>query len=110
VTFQTADVTTTSSTAAIGGDYTSRSYKVTLPANSTATKRVDIDVRSDTVFEVDETFQVQLSNPVNARLGTSVGTGTIVENDHRPRLSLDPSPSVMERNGTPVVMLASART
>ena len=51
-------------------------------------KNVPIDVIGDTTVEDDETFQIVLSNPVNATLGAPLpslsprGTGTIANDDH----------------------------
>jgi hypothetical protein len=44
-------------------------------------RTLTVNVRGDTVYEPDETFQVTLSNPVGATLGTSVAIGTILNDD-----------------------------
>jgi len=49
------------------------------PAETSRT--ITVNVRGDTVYETDETFQVTLSNPVGAVLGTSVAIGTIRNDD-----------------------------
>ncbi len=45
------------------------------------TRTLTVNVQGDTVYEPDETFQVTLSNPVGATLGTSVAIGTILNDD-----------------------------
>jgi hypothetical protein len=42
---------------------------------------VNVSVLGDATAEVNETFSVTLSSPVNASLGTAVGTGTITNDD-----------------------------
>jgi hypothetical protein len=44
-------------------------------------KTVSVPVNGDTQVELNETFFVQLSNPVNATLSKAQGTGTIVNDD-----------------------------
>jgi hypothetical protein len=93
------------------GDYQTKSGTLTFPANTKTKQQILVPVRGDTTHEPDETFQVQLSNPVNAQLGTSVATGTITDDDLRPRLTIDPTAVVTEGNGSPnatVVLTVSA--
>ena len=49
-----------------------------------------VTVCDDAAAEPDETFEVMLSSPTNARVGTFAGTatGTIVNNDHPPVVSV----------------------
>ncbi|MCX5930952.1 MAG: S8 family serine peptidase, partial [Cyanobacteria bacterium] len=48
------------------------------------TKALSIDVAGDTLFEPDETFSVQLLNPSNAILATSLASATIINDDPAP--------------------------
>jgi hypothetical protein len=80
-------VTTSNGTASAPGDYTALSTTVTIPAGDT-TKTVDVGVKGDTLDEPDETFQLTLSAPVNATLGDGSATGTILDDDDPPALSV----------------------
>jgi hypothetical protein len=68
-------------------DYTSLSTTLTFTPGQTS-KQVTVLVDGDTSIESDETFNITLSNPVNAALGTwSTAVGTIV-NDDMPTVSV----------------------
>jgi hypothetical protein len=71
VDFQTAD-----GTAIAGQDYLPQSGKLSIPAGATS-ETITIPIIADTVAEPDETFTVNLGNPVNATLATAAGVGTI---------------------------------
>jgi len=60
-----------------GAEYTKKSGTLTIPANSQS-GAIDVTVKGDSLREENKTFYVQLSNPVNAKIGTAKGTGTIV--------------------------------
>ncbi|MFN8531109.1 MAG: Calx-beta domain-containing protein [Anaerolineae bacterium] len=66
-------------TATAGSDYTDSSLIHTLlfPAGTT-TQTITIDVNGDTTAETDETFFVNLSNPVNATISDTQGLGTLL--------------------------------
>lgn len=49
---------------------------------------VSIPIMEDNIDELDETYTVELSNPVNATILTSQGTATIEDNDPPPVLSV----------------------
>src|SRR5205823_5398689 len=57
-------------------------------ANET-TKQITVLVNGDTTFEVSETFTVHLSNAMGATISNANGTGTIVNDDTAPSLSID---------------------
>ncbi|MCB9016960.1 MAG: HYR domain-containing protein, partial [Lentimicrobiaceae bacterium] len=81
----TVDYATANGTATTGdSDYTATSGTLTFAVGET-TKTITVLVNGDTKIEADETFTVALSNLVtNGRsitLGTSTGTGTIVNDD-----------------------------
>ena len=44
-------------------------------------KTISVPIIGDTLFEGDESFSVQLLNPVNATIDRSIGIGTIVDDD-----------------------------
>ena len=78
VDYSTANGTFNPATA--GSDYTARSGTLSFAAGET-TKTIAIQVTGDTLVEPDETFLLNLSNPVNTLLPTGHGVGTIVDDD-----------------------------
>ena len=62
---------------------------------------ITVTVNGDTLDEADETFFVNLSNPINATIppGQDVGTGTIVDDDPAPTVTLSLSGSPLAENG-----------
>ncbi len=75
VNYATAD-----GTAKAGTDYTASSGTLTIPAGQTEVY-VDVPIKGDSLRQADQVFYVNLSAPVNATLGTSQATGTIVNSD-----------------------------
>jgi len=63
-------------------DYVPNSGSVNF-ASGVTTQTIDIMVNGDLVDEADETFFVDLTNPINATIGIPQGTGTI-QNDDSP--------------------------
>lgn len=88
----TIDYAITGGTATGSGtDFTLASGTLTILAGST-TGTIPIDVVDDAEQEADETVEVTLSNPDNARLGTTAThTYTIVDNDG-PRIEIATDP------------------
>jgi probable HAF family extracellular repeat protein len=77
---------TANGTATAGSDYTAQSGTVTFaPGQRSAT--ITVVVKGDTSGEPNETFQVNLSQPVGAVIADGQGVGTIV--DDEPRLIID---------------------
>ncbi len=75
------DYTTKDGTATTAGnDYVADSGTVSFVGGSTSEK-VSITVKGDTTVEPNETFSLQLSNPVNLTLAKTSATGTIVNDD-----------------------------
>jgi hypothetical protein len=81
VNFATADG---SATAA---DYAATSGTLTFAPGETS-KTITVSVKGDTNDEFNETFTVNLSGAVNATLADGTGTGTIVDDDGSPALSV----------------------
>src|SRR5262249_45789983 len=72
-------------TAQGGNDFNSVSQAIPVTFDpGTTTQPFTVAVLGDTTVEPDETFTVNLSNPVNATLGTAQGTGTIRNDDQGP--------------------------
>nr|MDJ0519800.1 DUF4347 domain-containing protein [Trichodesmium sp. MO_231.B1] len=76
----TVDYITTDNTATTPEDYTGISNTTTIVAGQT-TASITVDIIDDTIDELDETFNIDLSNPVNATIADDQGIGTIVDND-----------------------------
>ena len=84
--------TTSGGTAIAGTDYVAQTGTLTFAVGETS-KTVTIVVNGDTTDEPNETFQLVLSNAVNATSSQSPGTGTILDDD-------DPvSVSIADANG-----------
>ena len=64
-----------------GSDYTATSGTLTISSGSTS-GTIIVPVIGDTKYEPDETFSVTLGTPTGAILGTSQGTGTILNDDY----------------------------
>ncbi len=80
VNYATVDVTTSGSS-----DYLPRGGTITMPAG-TNSATVTVPIVGDTLSELTETFDVVLSNPVNARIAKGIGVGTILDDDALPLL------------------------
>jgi hypothetical protein len=76
----TVDYATTDGTALQPDDYVAKSGTLTLSAGETS-KTVGVTIKGDSVDEPDETFTLELSNPVNATIADGTGQGTIKDND-----------------------------
>jgi beta-glucanase (GH16 family) len=75
VNYATAD-----GTARAGTDYTASSGTLTIAPGQTEVY-VDVPIKGDSLRQADQVFYVNLSAPVNATLGTSQATGTIINSD-----------------------------
>ena len=77
----TVNFTTADGTALVSGDdYTATSGTLTFAPGET-TKTVTVTVKGDITDEANETFVVNLSNPINATIADGQGQGTITDND-----------------------------
>ena len=76
----TVDYATSNGTATAGADYTAASGTLTFNAGDT-TKTFNVTITNDTSDEVDETYTVSISNPINATIANATATGTITDND-----------------------------
>lgn len=85
----TVSYATTAGTATAGTDYTTTSGTLTFAPGEVA-KTVNVSVIGDNVFELDETFSVGLSAPsANATIATASATGTILNDETQPTLSIN---------------------
>lgn len=83
----TVNYATSDGTAVAGQDYTTRSGTLTFAAGTTS-QTVAVPVVGDALNEVNETFTVNLSSPVNATVLLGRGMGTILDDDPSPSLSI----------------------
>jgi hypothetical protein len=92
----TVHYSTADGSALASSDYNASSGTVTFAPGQTS-KTIDIAILGDTTSEPNETFTVTLDTPTNAMLATPVGTGTIVDDDTAPVLTIG---SVSQAEGT----------
>ncbi|MCI5149236.1 MAG: DUF1566 domain-containing protein, partial [Candidatus Electrothrix sp. MAN1_4] len=74
------DYITQDDTATGGSDYVSTSGTVSFNGGSTS-ETVNVSILGDTDVEPDETFSLELSNPVNLELGNTSAVGTLTNDD-----------------------------
>jgi large repetitive protein len=92
------DYVTTDGSADAATDYQSTTGTLTyLPGETT--KTVDVLVNGDTLSEDDETYTLDLSNPVRSTIADAQGVGTILDDDPQPVIGID-DPVVNEAGGT----------
>jgi hypothetical protein len=95
----TASYASGGATATAGVDFQPQSGTLTFDAGQTS-KSIVIDVNGDTLDEVDETLLVTLSNPINATIGVNQATGTILDDDPAPTITVSDSVLVEGSAGT----------
>jgi hypothetical protein len=79
--------------ATAGSDYMAMAGTLSFPIGST-TQTVAVAITGDTALETDETFTLNLSNPVNATLAVATAVGTLVNDDTAPVVIEDSALSV----------------
>ncbi len=84
-------------TATAGSDYTSVTNNLTIPAGQTS-GTINVPVLDDAIYEGDETVFMNLSAVSGVAIADNQGTGTIVEDDAVPNITVD-DPVVAENNG-----------
>jgi CSLREA domain-containing protein len=94
----TVDWATADGTATSPGDYAADSGTVTFVAGDVS-EDVVVDVNGDTIDEANETFTVDLSNPVGATIADGQGIGTITDDDTA-TISIDDVAVVEGNSGT----------
>jgi hypothetical protein len=93
----TVTYATANGTAIAGQDYTAVPATVlTFPAG-TLSQNITVSALEDTLDELDETFNVNLTAPSNATISDSSGTGTITDDDAAPTISIGDA-SITEGN------------
>ena len=94
VAYATSGVTATS-----GVDFTATSGTLTF-APGELTKTITVGVLGDTLVEPDETFKVTLSAPTDATIADGEATGTILDDESLPGLSIDDVSTTEGSSGT----------
>jgi Calx-beta domain len=94
----TVDYATADATATAGSDYVATNGTAILPSGGCKCTTVSVTINGDTTVEADETFEVNLSNPVGKVINDDQGIGTIT-NDDQPHATID-DPAVAENGGT----------
>ncbi len=95
----TVDFATADGIASSPADYVATSGTITIPAGSTSAV-IDVQVNGDETSEPDETFTVNLTNPVHATIAKGRGVGLITNDDARSaRLRSCPSTMCRLRKG-----------
>jgi len=84
--------TTVDGSAMAGADYVASQNTLNLPAGTT-NGQISLTIVGDAVFETEESFQVQLSNPQGVLLARNAATITIADNDPAPTPTPGPTPS-----------------
>ncbi|HEX8312714.1 MAG TPA: Calx-beta domain-containing protein, partial [Chthoniobacteraceae bacterium] len=87
----TVQYVTTNGSATASDDYIGLALTTLTFAPGELTKTVSVTVNGDTTVEGDETFTLNLSNPINATLLDGTGQGTILNDDvpPPPTISID---------------------
>ncbi len=92
-------------------DYLNSPGTIVFPPNDTI-QTVSVIIVGDINTEIDETFNLELRNPINAILGDSIGLGTIQNDDVDPTLTVNPFRINEGNTGTTVgnVVISLERT
>jgi hypothetical protein len=83
------DYATVDGTATAPTDYNPVSLSTLNFPPGTTSQTISITVNGDVIEEADETFTVDLSNPVNASIADNRGAGTIIDDDAAPTIVID---------------------
>ena len=83
----TVNFATANGTAIAGSDYTSKSGTLTFTPGQTS-KTISVAIKGDLLDENNETFNINLSNAINATIADSQGIATITDNDPIPSLAI----------------------
>lgn len=95
----TATYTTANGTAVAPSDYTAASGTLSfVPGQRSRT--VSVTVNGDTLFEVAEKFTLRMTGSDGATLADPVGTGTVVNDDAQPTLTIEDVSRVEGNSGT----------
>ena len=102
----TVDWATVDGTATAGKDYTAGNGTLTFNTGDSS-KTLTVTVLDDTVHEPIESFTVRLSNPSGATIADGSATGSILQNDDQPTVTLVLTPASISENGAVSTVTAS---
>jgi hypothetical protein len=91
---------TSPGTATSPDDFTAASGPLSWVAGEGSSKTFGVTVKGDTLDEPDEAFSVALSGATNAYINDGTGTGTIVDNDPPPTVSINDVTLTEGQSGT----------
>ncbi len=95
--FSTADNTATTA----DNDYQAANGTLTFPEN-VITQTIGVSILGDSKFEQDEILFVNLSNPISATIIDNQGSGTILNDDSQPLISIDDVSRLEGNSGTQI--------
>jgi Calx-beta domain/Domain of unknown function (DUF4114) len=102
----TVDYATVNGSATAGSDYTATSGKITFATGSITPQTISIPITSDNTVESDETFTLQLSNPIGASIGAiNTATATILNDDILPAITISAGVNAQEPSTTGTFIL-----
>ena len=84
----TVNYTTANNSASAGTDYVATSGALTFTPGQQS-QPISVTINGDTTLESNETFNVNLSSPVNATIGDGQGVGSITNDDGQPTISIN---------------------
>ncbi|MBN1219676.1 MAG: hypothetical protein JXM69_12165 [Anaerolineae bacterium] len=99
----TVNYTTNNVTAVAGADYIFTANTLTFAPGQTS-RTFDVTIIGDIQPELDETFNVILSNPTNATLGTPNPATITIINDDQPTVQFSSDTYVVDENAGPAVI------
>ncbi len=106
----TVDYATADGTALAGSDYVATSGTLTFADNQTSAT-VTVQITDEGIPELDETFFLNLSNPVGATVADAQAVGTIVNDDGTPiQVSVNDVSIVEGQSGTSILTFTVTRT
>ncbi len=95
----TVAYTTRDGTALAGSDYTAQSGSLNFAAGETS-KTIAVEIRGDTVDEIDESFEIALSGLTAATFARASAMGTIANDDAPPVLTISNAEVLEGASGT----------
>jgi hypothetical protein len=94
-----AEYTTSDISAKAGLDYAPAVGTLTFSPGTTS-QTIAVEILPDLLNEAVETFQLKLSNPLNASIKTTQASGTITDNDPPPSVTITDAAVVEGNSGT----------
>ena len=101
----TVDYSTINGTATAGSDFTATSGQLTFAPGSLS-QTILVPITPDNTVEPNETFSIQLTNPIGAIISTTSATATIQNDDVLPTVSIIP----LDNSNLPIDQLPNQQT